>query len=225
MNDDSLRGHDLSPVSALSDPAALWPLVDVLTKVLREDCDEQAAALVSGTSRELAILRAHLDSDAVSRVADERDAQEFRAGVDAIVEHLRSESDQLMSEVSRYQDEIASLVTQLGQRVMVTGGETTAEESRTQPEDGTRTFRDNRPGLTLAVAPTSQDAPPAPSSKSLGPPQPAARVDATTAPVAETHPDEEHLDREHRARWKGNVLVGAITLAVVLVVLAILGAL
>ena len=114
---------------------------------------------------------------------------------------------------------------QLGQRAMVTGSETRAEESRTQPEDGPRTFRDNGPGLTLAVAPTSQDAPPWRSSESPGPPEPAARLDATTAPAADTHPDGEHLDREHRARWKGNVLVGAITLAVVLVVLAILGAL
>jgi hypothetical protein len=217
MTDEYRDGEDHSGASALWDPVSLGPLVDVLTRVLKADSDEQATTVVSGTSRELAILRAHLEPGPVSGGGHGQHAAESRASVDALLQQFRSDSDRLESEVTRQQDEIASLVAQLGRQVIADDRGARPQESQPQL-DGSSSLADDQPAAAVPLLSASQS-PNAPSSGgSPGNQQSTPILDATAPPV------ESHPARDHRGKWGGNVLVGAITLAVVLVVLAIIGA-
>jgi hypothetical protein len=193
-------------------------LVDVLTKVLKEDCHQQATTVVSGTSHELAMLRGHLEPGPVRGAGYEEQTAELRAVADTLMQQFRSESDRLESEVTRYQDEIASLVAQLGQQVTSTRSGATLQRSQPQP-DLSRSLVYDRPAVTHAVASAGRQTTASPSGGTSGEPESTAGLEAT-----QTSPPERRLVREHRARWKGNALVGTITLVVVLLVLAIIGA-
>jgi hypothetical protein len=232
MIDGDPSGDDRAAGLSLSDPASLWPVLNALTHALAEDSHTHATTVVDGATRELAITRAHLDSGAGGTVLDHTQAQELRAGIEILMQEFRSDFDRLESEVACQQDQIALLVAPLGQSLV--SGRTSPLEPTEPPRPVSPAAADERPAAPATVDVATVDVlsvdvanvnvqsegttpPLAESDVEAPPPGP----EPARAPVTAQTP----RPTDHRARWKANALVGAITLIVIVLVLALIGAL
>jgi hypothetical protein len=217
MNHDGASGWE-DPTPGLSDPASLWPLVNALTAILGEDCDQHARAVVGDASQELAMTRALLAERGLTVTPTGAPEDDNRIGIERVMHQFRCDIDRWESEIVRYQEEIAQLATQLvhpderpvlelapprplqvgGPRHAVMDGHDTVRGSEWARADG-----------ALAVKGFPVDTEP---------------ID-TRSDQAESSATAAANTRDQRNKWKANAIVGAITVMAVVLVLLILGTL